>query len=240
MGFGPYEVPNIAMDCYGAYTNNPPCGAMRGFGSVQTAFAVEAMMDKLADAVGLDPVEIRVRNGYHEGSRAPTGQVIDSAAPVAELVQRLQAMPLPSAGTTRHRSQGDAGRGLEHHPRRGRTSRRGLRGRLQERRVLRGLRRLLHRPGPARGRRRPTRWPPCTPPRPRSARDWSPSSSRSAAPSSASTQVVVAPKDTQVGSAGSSSASRQTYVTGGAVKAACESVRAARPRPGRPARSGRR
>ena len=83
------------MDCYGAYTNNPPCGAMRGFGSVQAAFAVEAIMDRLADAVGLDPVEIRVRNGFHEGSTAPTGQVIDSAAPVAELVERLAAMPLP-------------------------------------------------------------------------------------------------------------------------------------------------
>ena len=40
MGLGPYVVPNIHVDCYGAYTNNPPCGAMRGFGSVQTAFAV--------------------------------------------------------------------------------------------------------------------------------------------------------------------------------------------------------
>src|SRR4029453_13647199 len=47
MGLGPYVVPNVHVDCYGAYTNNPPCGAMRGFGSVQTAFAVEAQMDKL-------------------------------------------------------------------------------------------------------------------------------------------------------------------------------------------------
>ncbi len=99
MGLGPYEIPSITMDCYGAYTNNPPCGAMRGFGSVQTAFAVEAIMDRLADAVGVDPVEIRVRNGFHEGSQSPTGQVIDSAAPVAELVQRLQAMPLPGLDT---------------------------------------------------------------------------------------------------------------------------------------------
>ena len=71
MGFGPYEIPNLHMDRYGAYTNNPPCGAMRGLGSVQTAFAVEAIMDRLADAVGLDPVEIRVRNGFHEGSTRP-------------------------------------------------------------------------------------------------------------------------------------------------------------------------
>ena len=99
MGLGPYEIPNIHLDCYGSYTNNPPCGAMRGFGSVQTAFAVEAIMDKLADAVGIDPVEIRVRNGFKEGSTAPTGQIIDSAAPVAELVQRLKAMPMPEGST---------------------------------------------------------------------------------------------------------------------------------------------
>ena len=47
------------IDAYGAYTNNPPCGAMRGFGSVQAAFAYEAQMDKLAAALGLDPVEFR-------------------------------------------------------------------------------------------------------------------------------------------------------------------------------------
>ncbi len=50
---GPYEVPNVTMDCYGAYTNNPPCGAMRGFGAVQACFAYESQMDKLAEACGL-------------------------------------------------------------------------------------------------------------------------------------------------------------------------------------------
>ena len=59
------------MDCYGVYTNNPPCGAMRGFGAVQAAFAYESQMDQLADAVGLDPVEIRVRNGLSEGRARP-------------------------------------------------------------------------------------------------------------------------------------------------------------------------
>ena len=190
MGLGPYEIPNIHMDCYGAYTNNPPCGAMRGFGSVQTAFAVEAIMDKLADAVGLDPVEIRVRNGFHEGStradrpgdrqrrpgrRAGPAAAGDAAAgrPDRDRRRRLDLRRMP-------------GGVVEHHPRRGRTPRRRLRGRLQERRVLRGLRRLLDRPGPARGRRPASRSRPCTPRPPRSARAWSPSSSRSAAPSSAS------------------------------------------------------
>ena len=95
MGIGPYVVPNVHMDCYGAYTNNPPCGAMRGFGAVQAAFAYESQMDKGAAALGIDPVELRCRNAMEEGSIAPTGQVVDSPAPVAELLRRLQAMPLP-------------------------------------------------------------------------------------------------------------------------------------------------
>src|SRR5262249_31904100 len=68
LGVGPYEVPNVAVDCRVAYTNNPPCGAMRGFGAVQACFAYESQMDRLAEACGLDPVELRVRNAMHEGS----------------------------------------------------------------------------------------------------------------------------------------------------------------------------
>ena len=52
LGVGPYEVPHVAMDAYVAYTNNPPCGAMRGFGAVQACFAYESQMDKLAAALG--------------------------------------------------------------------------------------------------------------------------------------------------------------------------------------------
>src|SRR5262249_7264442 len=79
------------------YTNNPPCGAMRGFGAVQVAFAHEAQMDKLAAALGIDPVELRIRNAMAPGSLMPTGQVIPSPAPVAELLERLRAMPMPPA-----------------------------------------------------------------------------------------------------------------------------------------------
>ncbi|MBA2574565.1 MAG: molybdopterin-dependent oxidoreductase, partial [Nocardioidaceae bacterium] len=95
MGLGPYVVPHITVDAYGTYSNNPPCGAMRGFGSVQTAFAYEAQLDKLANELGMDPVEVRQMNAMEEGSEVPTGQVIDSAAPVVELLERLKAMPLP-------------------------------------------------------------------------------------------------------------------------------------------------
>src|SRR5690606_3298825 len=50
LGVGPYEIPNIRIDAYGVYTNNPPCGAMRGFGAVQACFAYEPMMDRPAAA----------------------------------------------------------------------------------------------------------------------------------------------------------------------------------------------
>ncbi|MGH3445606.1 MAG: xanthine dehydrogenase family protein molybdopterin-binding subunit, partial [Nocardioidaceae bacterium] len=95
LGVGPYVCPNVAIDCYGAYTNNPPCGAMRGFGAVQAAFGYESQMDRLAAEIGLDPAEIRIRNGLRQGERVATGQVLDSAAPVAELVARVRDLPLP-------------------------------------------------------------------------------------------------------------------------------------------------
>ena len=104
LGAGPYVVPNVSIDCYGAYTNNPPCGAMRGFGAVQAAFGYESQMDRLAEAVGLDPAEIRMRNGLAEGDQVATGQVLDSAAPVAELVRRVRDMPLPAPATSDLRS----------------------------------------------------------------------------------------------------------------------------------------
>ena len=95
LGAGPYAVPNVAIDAYGAFTNNPPCGAMRGFGAVQAAFGYESQMDKLAAALGLDPAEIRMRNGLVQGDRIATGQLVDAPAPVAELVRRVRDLPLP-------------------------------------------------------------------------------------------------------------------------------------------------
>src|SRR5690606_23112819 len=96
LGVGPYEVPNVAIDAYGVYTNNPPCGAMRGFGAVQACFAYESQMDALAAELGLDPVEIRVRNAVSQGSRLITGQELDSPAPLASMLRRLREMPLPA------------------------------------------------------------------------------------------------------------------------------------------------
>ena len=153
MGIGPYVVPNVQVDAYGAYTNNPPCGAMRGFGSVQAAFAHEAQMDKLAAALGLDPVELRCRNAMTQGAQAPTGQVIDSPAPVEELLRRVQAMPLPPP----HSADGEPDLrdlpGGVANTTHGEGVVRGVGYAVAYKNVglLRGLRRLLHGPGPARG-----------------------------------------------------------------------------------------
>ena len=92
---GPYQCPNATIDGIVAYSNNPPCGAMRGFGSVQNCYAHEAQMDKLAAALGMDPVELRIRNAMETGSEMITGQLIDGPVPVAELLRRVKAMPLP-------------------------------------------------------------------------------------------------------------------------------------------------
>jgi len=70
---GPYDCPNATIDAYVAYTDNPPCGAMRGFGAVQTCFAYESQMDLLAAELGMDPVDLRIRNAMTTGSRFPTG-----------------------------------------------------------------------------------------------------------------------------------------------------------------------
>jgi len=94
---GPYEVPHVRVEASVVYTNNPPCGAMRGFGAPQVCFAHEAQMDKLAARLGLDPAEFRLRNALHTGSVLPTGQVITGSAPVRELIERCMAIPMPAA-----------------------------------------------------------------------------------------------------------------------------------------------
>ena len=70
---GPYSVDNALIESTCVYTNNPPCGAMRGFGAVQTCFAAEAQMDKLAAALDIDPVELRLLNALAPGDVLPTG-----------------------------------------------------------------------------------------------------------------------------------------------------------------------
>lgn len=95
LGAGPYVIEDVEIEALALYTNNPPCGAMRGFGAVQACFAYEAQMDKLAAKLGMDPVELRQINAMEQGTLLPTGQAVDSPAPVAELLRRVKAMPLP-------------------------------------------------------------------------------------------------------------------------------------------------
>jgi len=92
---GPYAVENALIESLCVYTNNPPCGAMRGFGAVQVCFAHEAQMDKLAVALDIDPVELRLRNALSPGDKMPTGQRITGTLPVAEVIRRAAALPVP-------------------------------------------------------------------------------------------------------------------------------------------------
>jgi CO/xanthine dehydrogenase Mo-binding subunit len=92
---GPYRVDNALIESTSVYTNNPPCGAMRGFGAVQTCFAAEAQMDKLAAALGIDPIELRLLNALGPGDVLLTGQVITGSLPTAEVIRRAAAIPVP-------------------------------------------------------------------------------------------------------------------------------------------------
>ncbi len=87
---GPYEVPHVNIDCYAMYTNNPPAGAFRGFGVMQSAFAVESMMDTLAEAIQLDPVELRRKNALRVGSVTNTGQVLKDSVGLLECIEKVE------------------------------------------------------------------------------------------------------------------------------------------------------
>ncbi len=88
---GPYDIPNVRADCYAMYTNNPPAGAFRGFGVTQSAFAVESMMDMLAEKLGIERVELRRMNSLHVGSFTNTGQELKESVGLMECVDRVDA-----------------------------------------------------------------------------------------------------------------------------------------------------
>ncbi|MBP2702567.1 molybdopterin-dependent oxidoreductase [Microbispora sp. RL4-1S] len=224
LGVGPYEVPNVRVDAYGVYTNNPPCGAMRGFGAVQACYAYESQMDRLAEACGLSPVEIRVRNAVSQGSRMVTGQVIDSPAPLAAMLRELEAMPLPARGGSGDLRTLPGGVAQTTH---GEGVRRGVgygvgiknicfsegfddysTARVRVELIGGEPHVLVHTAAAEVGQGLVT------------------VQAQIARTELGIETVTVAPADTRVGSSGPSSASRQSYVTGGAVKTACEAVRA--------------
>ncbi len=98
---GPYEIPNIKVDSYAVYTNHIPTGAFRGFGGPQATFAAESQMNKLAEALGMDPVEIRLRNVLREGSLLSVGTPVPkgvSIGPVVEACARAAGWTRGGAG----------------------------------------------------------------------------------------------------------------------------------------------
>ncbi len=88
---GPYDVENVRADCYAMYTNNPPSGAFRGFGVTQSAFAVESMMDMLAEKIGIDRIELRRMNALRVGSITNTGQELKESVGLLECIDRVDA-----------------------------------------------------------------------------------------------------------------------------------------------------
>ncbi len=228
MGIGPYRVPNVSVDSYGVYTNNPPCGAMRGFGCVQAAFAHEAVMDALADQLGMDRVDLRRLNGMREGDENITGQVIDSPAPVAELIERVRDMPLPPtpgapSRDTDLRSMPGGVANTTH----GEGVVRGIGYSVTYKNV--GFSEGFDDYSTARVRLEVTAGEAVATVHTAAAevgQGLVTVEQQICRTELGVDQVTVHPTDTTVGSGGSTSASRQTYVTGGAVKAACEAVRA--------------
>ncbi|MGI9019029.1 MAG: molybdopterin cofactor-binding domain-containing protein [Euzebya sp.] len=222
---GPYKVPHAAIDGFAVRTNNPPCGAMRGFGAVQACFGHEAQMDKLAQALGMDPVDLRLKNALATGDTLLTGQVITGTAPVSEVIHAAMAHPLPPdpqaddppelrpGGTGMTALSVDVTRGVG---------------------MAVGFKNLMYSEG---------------------FDDYSTAAVRLELDSAGQpvatvrcaaaevgqgfhslaqqivrselgvSQVVIGPTDTSIGSAGSTSASRQTWMSGGAVQLACLAVR---------------
>ena len=223
---GPYKCVNATVDGYAVRTNNLPCGAMRGFGVVQACFAHEGQMDKLAAACGLDALEIRLLNAMETGDTLITGQVVENVAPVAECIRQVAALPLPDVpvGGFGVAALGDpmhlpGGAGLTADPA---HIRRGIGWGV-------AIKNLMYS---------------------EAFDDYSTARCRLAdgvaslkfatvevgqgfvvlAQQIARTvlgvdDVVLEPIDTEIGSAGSTSASRQTWMSGGAVDGACRLVR---------------
>jgi CO/xanthine dehydrogenase Mo-binding subunit len=89
---GPYDIPNIKVDSYDVYTNRVPRGAMRGFGGPQGAYIAEIQMSKLAEALGMDPVELRMRNIAVEGTLMSTGAPFPPGVSIAETLAECARM----------------------------------------------------------------------------------------------------------------------------------------------------
>lgn len=219
---GPYRCANAIVDGYAVRTNNLPCGAMRGFGVVQACFAHESQMDKLAAACEIDPVEIRLRNAMVTGDKLITGQVIDNVAPVARCIREAADHPLPDEPVGGHdrdpmRLPGGAGRTADaSHIVRGIGFAVGIKNLMYSEgfddystarcQFANGVVRLKFATSEV-------------------GQGFVTIAAQIARSVLGVDLVEIDPIDTDIGSAGSTSASRQTWMSGGAVNAACVKVR---------------
>jgi len=217
---GPYDCPNAEIDGWAVRTNNPPCGAMRGFGVVQACFAHESQMDRLAEALGLDPVEVRLRNAIRTGDVLPTGQVLESVAPVERVIRETAALPMPPEPTGHPdplELPGGAGRTADpSHVRRGVGFAVAIKNLMYSERfddfstarcrLADGVATLKFATVEV-------------------GQGFVTIAGQIARSILGVDEVALEPIDTSVGSAGSTSASRQTWMSGGAVDAACRAVR---------------
>lgn len=219
---GPYKCEHATVDGWAVRTNNLPCGAMRGFGVVQACFAHEGQMDKLAAAVGTDPVSIRLLNAMETGDRLITGQVIENVAPVARCIEETAALPLPDEPVGGHdhdplRLPGGAGLTADRsHIRRGIGWGVAIKNLMYSEtfddystarvRLSDGIASVKFATSEV-------------------GQGFVTIAGQIARSVLGVDDVILEPIDTTVGSAGSTSASRQTWMSGGAVHGACMLVR---------------
>jgi CO/xanthine dehydrogenase Mo-binding subunit len=107
---GPYRVPAVRLRSRAVYTNNPPTSAMRGFGAMQVVFAYESQIDEVARRLGLDPAEVRRRNALVKGDRLPVGQELRTEVLLADTIDAVTAAAGPRPAPSRPRTR--VGRGI--------------------------------------------------------------------------------------------------------------------------------
>ncbi|WP_194813562.1 xanthine dehydrogenase subunit D [Nocardia sp. XZ_19_385] len=219
---GAYEVPHAEIDGLAVYSNNPPCGAMRGFGAVQSAYGCESNMDKLARELGMDPLELRLRNAMTTGTILPTGQAVDGPAPVRELLEALRERPMPTGAASGDPRTLPGGVG---NTTRGEGIRRGVGYAV-------GVKAIGYSGGvddisTARVTLTIAAGAPVVSIHTAAAecgQGITTVQSQIATTELGVTRVVVLPADTQIGDAGSASASRMTWMSSGAVQGACRQL----------------
>ncbi|MBI2873662.1 MAG: molybdopterin-dependent oxidoreductase [Firmicutes bacterium] len=89
-GCGPYNIPHAVVETFGVYTNNQIAGQMRGYGKQQVMYAVESQIDQLANKLGIDRMEIRMKNALREGMKSPVGQPIEESPGVVECMEAIR------------------------------------------------------------------------------------------------------------------------------------------------------